>query len=298
MKKKLILIAAICLGLLTVISCGTFSDTEYAVVSEGNISADGFIYDKYENSTIRITGIKKMPALLIIPTEIDGMEVVEIADRAFADSELLLYLEFPAKSLKLGEGIFSGCYSLVAANLSDSVTCLPKGSFEDCVELCVVDGTEALTEIGEQAFAGCTSLSSFVADKLTSIGDEAFRACASLSKLVLPSTLTHIGSSAFWDCEGLVEVYADCNAEIPELAFLNCSALARVKLGDRVTGIGNEAFRGCSVLGSIEIGKKVKYIGEYAFYGCDSVTEVIFKGNKTKIVISEGNEALATGGAK
>ena len=137
-------IAALCIMLLTIFpmltGCNSFSETEYAIVSEGNMSADGFIYDKYENSTVRITGMDSVPLLLTIPAEIDGMPVVEIADSAFEGNDNLLYVKFPKGKIKLGERVFSGCISLVTADLSDSVTSLPLGTFEECRNLTVIEG--------------------------------------------------------------------------------------------------------------------------------------------------------------
>ncbi|MBQ7354797.1 MAG: hypothetical protein IJW62_04675, partial [Clostridia bacterium] len=98
----------ICLALTALSSCTGFSETEYAIVSENNISSEGFIYDKYENSTIKITGIENTPAVLVIPEAIDGMQVVEIGDSAFEGNDVLIYLELPKSNIKLGRGFCSG----------------------------------------------------------------------------------------------------------------------------------------------------------------------------------------------
>lgn len=298
--------AALCLILCTIlpalISCNSFSDTEYAIVSEGNISSDGFIYDKYENSTVKITGIESMPVLLTIPAEIDGMPVVEIGDSAFAGDQTLLYLEFPSADIKLGNRFCSGCTSLASVDLADSITSIPPGAFEECKDLSMVDGTSAITEIGSQAFASCTALAYFkISDKLTSLGDEAFRGCTSLASLNLPETLTFIGESAFWGCENLVKVSVKGSAEIPKYAFLDCISLTEITLGENIESIGEEAFRNCRALYTVRFGKNLKSINSYAFHACDSLTETVFDGNKDKISIAEGNEALGAaeqGGTK
>ena len=69
---------------------------------------------------------------------------------------------------------------------------------EDVVTITVKHG---VTEIGEEAFVDCRSLTSFqdLPDTLTSIGVEAFAHCTSLTSLQgLPDTLTSIGDGAFW----------------------------------------------------------------------------------------------------
>lgn len=290
------LVMLICLTLPALTCCNSFSDTEYAVVSEGIISADGFIYDKYENSTVRITGIESMPLLLKIPAEIDGMPVVELAESAFESDTTLLYLELPADaSIKLGKRVFSGCTSLVSVNLAGSVSSLPLGAFEECKNLAMIEGLSAVTEIADQAFASCTSLSYIkIPEGLMTLGAEAFRGCTSLSSVTLPETLTYLGESVFWGCESLVRAEVNGSAEIPKYAFLNCTMLADIAIGNSVTAIGEEAFRGCSALYSIKIGKGVSNIGSYAFHACDTLTEISFGGKRDNITIGEGNEALGS----
>ncbi len=288
------LIMLFCMVLPALASCNSFSNTEYAVVSEGIISADGFIYDKYENSTVRITGVENTPILLNIPAEIDGMPVVELAESAFENDTTLLYLELPKDaSIKLGKRVFSGCTSLVSVNLAGSVTSLPLGAFEECKNLSMIEGLSSITEIGDQAFASCTSLAYImIPEGLQSLGSEAFRGCTSLSSVTLPESLTSLGESVFWGCESLAAAEVNGSADIPKYAFLNCTALADILIGDKVTSIGEEAFRGCRALYSIKIGKAISNIDSYAFHACDSLTEIRFGGKRGNITIGDGNEAL------
>ena len=293
----LIRLTAFCLTVLAVFpaltGCNSFQNTEYAIVSEGILSADGFIYDKYENSTVKITGMENVPALLKIPAEIDGMPVVEIADSAFEGNEILLYLEFPEGNIKLGKRAFSDCIYLVTVNLSSSVNAIPLGAFENCRNLTVIEGLDNVTDIADQAFAGCTSLTYVnMPNGLTTIGTEAFRGCLSLADIVLPETLTYVGESAFWSCNSLSKVNFGGSAKVPKYAFLDCASLTEVIIGDSVKAIDEEAFRGCRTLYSVKIGKNVSTIHAYAFHACDSLTEVNFAGNKNNISIAEGNESL------
>lgn len=290
------LIMLLCMALPALASCNSFSNTEYAVVSEGIISADGFIYDKYENSTVRITGIENMPLLLKIPAEIDGMPVVELYESAFADDGTLLYLELPTDTnIKLGKRVFSGCTSLVTVNFAGSVSSIPLGAFEDCRNLTTIEGLSAVTEIADQAFASCSALAYIkIPGGLASLGAEAFRGCTSLSSVTLPETLTYLGESAFWGCESLAKAEVNGSCELPKYAFLNCTMLADITIGDKVTAIGEEAFRGCISLYSVKIGKGVTNIGSYAFHACDALTETVFSGKRENITIGEGNEALGS----
>lgn len=293
MRRSAALLLILCIAMTAFASCNSFSDTEYAIVSENNISADGFIYDKYENSTVRITGIENSTKILVIPEQIDGMQVVEISDSAFADNDTLIYLELPGTPIKLGRGFCSGCVALTGVNLAGSVTSLPDNSFEGCGNVSFIKGAENVTEIGSQAFAGCSSLADFnMPTDLVSIGAEAFRGCSSLASVVLPETLTSVGESAFWACENLVSVTWNGSANIPQYCFLYCIRLTDVTLGGAAEIIGEEAFRSCFALYSITFGKNIKEIGNYAFHACDQLTEIRFTDKKNETVIGEGNEAL------
>lgn len=59
--------------------------------------------------------------------------------------------------------------------------------------------TFKVTSIGEEAFRGCTGLTSIdLPDGLTSIGEEAFTYCTSLTSIDLPDGLTSIGGGFLW----------------------------------------------------------------------------------------------------
>lgn len=294
-RKKFLFGALICLSAvaLTLLfsSCNSFSETEYAVVGEG-LTFDNYIYDQYENSTVRITGVESMPSHLIIPEKINGMPVVEIASEAFAYSDTLLYLEFPRSSIKLGRGFCAGSGALICVNFSGGVSVIPEFAFDGCSNLALIDGLEGLTAIESQAFAGCSSLTALnFPGTLVSIGSEAFRGCTALTRIKLPDSVTFIGDSAFWGCSGLVTVDLDCSADISEYCFLDCTALTSVRIGDGVAQIKAEAFRNCRSLYSIEIGSNCKDIADYAFHACDLLTQISFKDN-SGISIGAGNDAL------
>ena len=59
----------------------------------------------------------------------------------------------------------------------------------------------SLTEIGESAFSGCTSLAEItLPPALTEIGESAFSECTSLAEITLPASVAEIGESAFSEC--------------------------------------------------------------------------------------------------
>ena len=128
-------------------------------------------------------------------------------------------------------GVFFGCTSLASVTIPDSVTSIGAGAFEGCagLESLTVDTNNTVydsrnncnaiietasntliagckntvipndvTTVGEDAFFGCTSLTSVtIPDSVTSIGDFAFCGCTSLASVTIPDSVTSIGFEAF-----------------------------------------------------------------------------------------------------
>ncbi|MDD7180907.1 MAG: leucine-rich repeat domain-containing protein [Bacilli bacterium] len=69
------------------------------------------------------------------------------------------------------------------------------------------------TSIGNNAFSGCSSLTSInIPNSVTSIGVSAFKNCTSLTNIVIPNSVTSIGDNAFDGCSKLT---IHCEAENP-----------------------------------------------------------------------------------
>ena len=142
-----------------------------------------------------------------------------------------------------------------------------------------------MTEIGESAFFGCTSLESFYGkfasdDNRCLIvnGELIFFAPANLTTYSIPNYVTEIGESAFYGCSSLTSVtIGDSVTSIGSSAFSSCRSLTRATIGNGVTSIGWCAFKGCSSLTSVTIGYGVTSIEGYAFYDCTSLTSVYCK---------------------
>ena len=142
-----------------------------------------------------------------------------------------------------------------------------------------------VTYIGDEAFYGCSSLTSIrIPDSVTSIGYQAFEGCESLTSIVIPDSVTYIGWDAFSYCYGLTSIdIPDSVTFIGTYAFRDCSSLTSITIGDGITSIGRSVFPGCSSLTSITIPDSVTSIGDEAFYGCDSLTSITIPDSVTSI---------------
>ena len=87
----------------------------------------------------------------------------------------------------------------------------------------------------------------YLSNEVTRIGDDAFYGCTSLTSLTTPNSVTSIGSRAFGYCSGLTSItFFDPieNGEIDTYAFEYCRGLRRIDIGSGVTKIGDMAFFG------------------------------------------------------
>jgi hypothetical protein len=110
--------------------------------------------------------------------------------------------------------------------------------------------------IGDQAFEGCTSLTSItIPDSVTSIGNYAFIGCSNLTSITIPDSVTSIGRGAFYNCTSLTSITIPDNVTSIEIqTFSGCTSLTSITIPDSVTSIGRQAFQNCTSLTKIEVG--------------------------------------------
>ena len=142
-----------------------------------------------------------------------------------------------------------------------------------------------LTSIGEDAFEGCSALTSIVIpNSVTSIGDNAFYQCSGLTSIEIPNSVTSIGDGAFNECRGLTSIkISNSVTSIGFGTFCNCSGLTSIEIPNSVKSIGEAAFFGCRGLTSIEIPNSVTSIDKKAFYWCTSLSSIKIPNSVTSI---------------
>ena len=178
---------------------------------------------------------------------------------------------------------------------------------------------KGVTEIGDDAFSWCTSLTSIVIpNSVTKIGWHPFEGCTSLTSIEIPNSVIAIRSLSFYGCKNLTSIkIPNCVTEIVGIDFHNCTSLkeiivdevnanycskdgvlyskdmsrliavpkcnASIEIPNSVTKIGDCAFEGCTSLTSIEIPDCMTEIGCRAFEGCASLTSIDIPDSVTKI---------------
>ena len=162
-----------------------------------------------------------------------------------------------------------------------------------------------VTSIGNEAFSGCTGLTSvIIPDSVTSIGEGAFDCCTGLTSITVAkgNTKYHSAGNCLIETESKTLIAGCKNSIIPTdgsvtsigyVAFSYCTGLTSVTIPGSVTSIGYAAFSGCTGLTSVTIPNSVTSIGYGAFSGCTGLTSITVAKENTKYH-SAGNCLIET----
>jgi len=231
----------------------------------------------------------------------------------------------------IGRSVFDNCTSLTSITIPQSVTTIGggEGSFvSGCTSLtnihveagnpnyASIDGVlfnsskdeiiayppgrmgnyvipNSVTTIGEDAFWGCTNLTSVtIPNSVTAIEGGAFFGCTGLTSILIPDSVTIIGDVAFMGCTGLTSVIIPNSVTTIENGgdmggcFAGCTNLSSVTIGNSLNAIGGGCFARCTNLNSITFGNSVATIGRSAFYGCTNLASITIPNSVATIEIS------------
>ena len=125
-----------------------------------------------------------------------------------------------------------------------SLTQISNEAFYGCSSLTSVMLPPLLRTIGTNAFYGCFVLNApDFGTHLVAISKGAFTSCTNFRSVSLPSTVRTIGPNAFYYCTGLTEVnIPEGVTEIGENTFSNCRSLPSIKLPNSLTTLRASAF--------------------------------------------------------
>ena len=174
------------------------------------------------------------------------------------------------------------------------VTKIGEDAFQDNSTITSVTIPASVTEIGSNAFAGCTNLTNVNYE-----GDWSNLTIQSGNPAVQDAANEQLFDFAFtpdntavivnnYKCKGTAAdvTIPSCYKGKPVTAINNAafpnSAVTSVTIPDSVTSIPDAAFYNCGNLETIHIPVSVTFIGSYAFDDCPNLMTVTYPGSKTQ----------------
>ncbi len=172
-----------------------------------------------------------------------GMKpLVSIEGEAFANCSSILETYSNSDTTFSGDSQYIGCESIRTAQ----VYALSKNMFKDCDLLNTVTLSDDITSIPQGAFQNCYNLSSINLGNIKTFGTSSM-AGSGIASLDL-SGINEIGTKAFEACPKLTTIKVDTDT-ISNNAFAKCTKLKSATIS--ANKIGKEAFSGCSALSSV-----------------------------------------------
>ncbi len=202
----------------------------------------------------------------------------------------------------LGAYAFAGCTSLSGLVLSGMLSQAGPFAFAGCSRLGELrfafrqNGAKverplfpaSWTGVARGLFAGCRSLQTIhfpEEAQLAYVGEDAFAGCSSLHFVCVTGHVQQIGSHAFAGCTALTTFtmpYIDDVRTLGRGAFQYCESLAFFRLPMELLMVSRQCFEGCRGLRYIKIPKKVDYVDARAFALCPDLAQVILLSSATR----------------
>ena len=166
----------------------------------------------------------------------------------------------------IGKYAFLRYEGLVSITIPNSVTSIDPYAFYRCTGLTsitVAEGNAVYHSSGnclietasKTLILGCKNSVIPSDGSVTSIGEEAFAGCTGLTSITIPDSVTSIKSYAFEGCTGLTDIKISNSVTSIYGIFYGCTKLTSITIPDSVTSIGTWTFYGCTRL------KNVYYTG-------------------------------------
>ena len=130
---------------------------------------------------------------LVIPNSVDVINTV-----AFIGFGGLKTVDITNGVTSIGQGSFQECSNITSVNIPSSVIKIEGVAFNSCTSLESIYIPSSVTYIGGSAFAGCASLSSAIlSNGISQLGQGVFRLCSNLTFATFPNTITDLSEWVF-----------------------------------------------------------------------------------------------------
>ena len=270
-------------------SCTKLSSITVDENNSNYSSEDGVLFNK-DKTTLIMYPMGKAELSYIVPNS-----VTSIGNNAFYGCTKLASVTIPLSVESIGDDAFNGCTGLTSIDLSRA-TSIGDDAFYGCTKLAFItvdeNNSNYSSEDGVLFNKDKTTLVTYpvgkagpytVPDSLTSIGNNAFRGCTGLTSVTMPN-VTSIGDLAFAGCAGLTSIEFGNVTSIGDLAFSSCVGLTAIAVPYELDLTDTE-FCGKAIYFQENVASATAYEEEGKFFvrfvlkDNKTVDEVVFKEN-------------------
>lgn len=229
---------------------------------------------KIENNEVIITGYTDSTERteIVVPDEIDGCPVTEIADFGLFNAESLTKITIGKNVKTIGTWAMTNNQRLQ--------------------EFAVDEGNEYFTAVDGILFTKDMKTIVYYPNakgiEFSKYGDPQHRDSSAEDFVeityTIPEGVETIRSKAFYKCYYIDNVVIpDSVTVIEEKAFHRCSALATLNLPKKLEFIGKDAFAYCELIESATIPATIKEIEDYAFFNCTGIKVLNIEAQEANI---------------
>lgn len=235
------------------------------------------------------------PVEIVIPSEIEGLPVVELGDEVFRNSPVKTVV-IPESVKRFGSGLFREARHLQYVKLPTTITSLLGQFFASCDSLEYFIIPDHITHIGGSAFSFSGLRAIEIPDTVTTFEDwdSLFFHCKNLEYVKLPNEIKTL-CYTFRDCTALKQVILPESLETLENnVFVGCRSLEQINLPNTLTFIEPGTFSG-SGLRSISIPESVTNFQDLTLASCGQLEAITLPDNVTHInnkLLGRGNKNL------
>ena len=267
--------------------------------------ADDFTFATNTDNTITLTGYKGEGGIVVVPSHVNELPVVEIEANAFWGCRTMTSIELPDSLLRIGSRAFYASTNLSEVFIPAAVNSIGDEVFGWCSRLTAidVDPTNAYFESRNGVLfnedgsvlichPGGMSGSYVVPDGVVELAPFAFFGCGEMPGVEIPAGVLLVGELAFYKCDGLTNVQLPQSiANVADGAFASCARLASISVEsnnpayEAVDGAllvkGGGEFVQCpgGRTGTYAVPATVTNIRAFAFAGCKGLANVWIPGS-------------------
>lgn len=185
------------------------------------------------------------------------------------------------------DSYYSNYPNLTSVNIPESieyddetynVISIGENAFTGCSLLTSVVIPNSVLNIKKWAFSECSRLSSVnLGESVVNIGSSCFEDCSSLTSITIPNSVKTIGSNVFKKCTLLNSItIPNSVVSMGGCVFSQCSNLISVNLPEQITKVEDGTFEYCKKLVAIELPSGIDTIGNSAFSECEKLGSIAF----------------------